>query len=146
MQPIYIAGRKKGDKLILSMSPYIRAQLAKRPDGPIEAHIEWREPTRRARANRRLWGLCYRLIAQEMGESPEYVHELMKIRHLSQTVTDFETGEEIKVARSTATLPISEFTDYMRKVERDGSEFFGIEWPPDEDGIHAVRQAPAARA
>ena len=136
MQPIYIAGKKKGDKLILPMSPYVRAQIAKRPDGPIEAQIEWREPTRRARANRYLWGVIYKMIAVEMGESPEYVHELMKYRHNTQGGVDFFDPAQpvIAIPKSTAMLTIAEFSAYLELVMRDGMEYLGIEFPPPNNG------------
>lgn len=132
MQPLIITGRKKGDRLILPMSPYIRAQFAKRPDGPIEAHIEWREPTRRARANRYYWGVVLKMMAEEMGESPEYVHELMKLRHNTQRGAGLVTGpgNDLVIPKSTATLTIAEFSAYLELVMRDGMEYLGIEFPP----------------
>lgn len=131
MGPLYIAGRKTGDKLILPMSPYVRAQLAKRPDGPIEAQIEWREPTRRARANRYYWGVVLKMMAEEMGETAEYIHELEKVRHNSRSGADFvDRLKPLTIPRSTATLTIEQFSRYLELVMRDGMEYLGIEFPP----------------
>lgn len=132
--PLYIAGKKKGDKLILPMSPYIRAQLAKRPDGPIEAEVHWREPTRRARANRWLMGPVYSMMLEEQeGRVTEgaklELHDAMKLRHNPKQITDPFTGEVHVVGGDTHTMSIGEFSNFIEAVMKDGSEYLGIEWP-----------------
>ena len=76
-----------------------------------------------------MWGVVLKLMAYEMGETAEDVHELMKQRHNSKTVADPQTGEDVKIAQSTAKLTISEFSEYLERVMLDGQTYLGLTFP-----------------
>lgn len=128
------------DDGLLHIEPHVKRQMAaamKRwPNLPVEITIAPFEQTRRARANRYYWGVVLKLMATEMEQSADDIHEIEKMRHNSKIVTDPATGEDMKVAQSTAKLKVSEFSDYLERVMLDGSEYLGIVFPeptPAED-------------
>jgi len=128
------------DSGVLHIEKHVRAQMAaavKRwPNLPVEITIAPFEQTRRARANRYYWGVVLKMMAVEMQQSADDIHEIEKMRHNSKLVFDPASGEEVKVAQSTAKLKVQEFSDYLERVMLDGSEYLGIVFPeptPSED-------------
>ena len=68
-RPLVMAARIHGGQLKLSGKPVWREALSRWPDGPVDVEIRYREDTRRARANRYMWGVVLKLMAYEMGET-----------------------------------------------------------------------------
>lgn len=116
----------------------LRAQFAAAikgwPNGPAELTLEPFEDTRRARANRYLFGPVYSLILEAMAGrvTPALkrdLHEAMKRRHNPQTATDPVTGEEFIYGGSTRTLTVEAFSNFLEAVMLDGAEAFGVVFP-----------------
>ena len=99
------------------------------PHGPAELELRPFEETRRGRANRYYHGVVLKMIAEETGHTADDLHEVFKLRHNSKLVVDPQTGEEIRIAQSTAKLTVSEFSDYLERVMTDGAETCGIVFP-----------------
>ncbi len=79
---------------------------------------EYRE-TRRAAQNRLLWA-WYQCFAKETGYSKSEVHDKLGGRFLDLVEVDaFRDGEKIKIIRpvSTAGITVSEFSEYLKKIE-----------------------------
>lgn len=130
-EPLVVVGEIKSGEIVGGLSHLLRAvpSAVKRwPDGNIDITVAQREDTRRARANRYMWGVVLKMMAAESGDTAEALHELMKLRHNFTVVVDPD-GEEVKVAKSTAHLTISEFSEYLEKIMLDGSEWLGIIFP-----------------
>lgn len=128
-KPLLVDATIKAGILVIPSRQQLRAALKHWPDGPVEVEIRPHLETRRARANAFMWAVVLKLMAEEMGQSPEDVHEIMKLRHNYKIVTDPVTGEEIRIAKSTARLEIAEFSTYLERVMLDGNEHLGIVFP-----------------
>jgi len=136
-KPIVLPVVISDDGMVFSLDPQantrLRAQFVaacrKWPNGPAELELRPFEETRRGRANRYYRGVVLRLIAEESGHSADDLHEYFKLRHNSKTVADPATGEELKLAVSTAKLTIQAFSDYLNAVMLDGAEMLGIVFP-----------------
>jgi hypothetical protein len=107
----------------------LAAAIKHLPDGPYEMEIRPFEETRRSRANRYYWGVVLKLMASEMEQSAEDVHEIEKLRHNSKVITDPATGEEVRIAQSTSKLKVAEFSEYIERVMLDGAEYLGLTFP-----------------
>ena len=114
---------------------FIKAAVTRWPDGPVEFEIRMKEETRRARANRWLFGVVYREILLEMnGRKPtrgekDLFHAQMKLRHNPIDGIDPFSGEVKTVGGPTHTMTVSAFCAFTESVMLDGSEAFGIMWP-----------------
>jgi hypothetical protein len=133
-RPIVLMGGIKDG--LLRLQPVQRAQLARAlrswPNIPVVLELKpWKE-TRRNRANNFLWGVVYKLIAEETGHCDEDLHEYFKKRHNGKTIdiTDPLTGvvHEERIGQSTAKLLIKPFSDYIEHVMSDGADL-GIVFP-----------------
>ena len=85
---------------------------------------------RKARSNQQnkyLWGVVYELIAKEIGEHPETVHELMKYKFLRTTKE--VNGEELTYCESTADLSTDDFGQYIEKIKDWALHFLNITIP-----------------
>lgn len=113
---------------------FIKAAVKRWPDTPVTLTLAVKEETRRARANRWLFGPVYTEILREMiGRKPTngekaLFHEQMKLRHNPVTVTDPFSGEERVVGGPTHTMTVEQFCAFTECVMLDGSEAFGIIW------------------
>ena len=155
-KPLVRSVRMEGGKLYLSdgtehgenrARKLLAAALKHLPDGAYDWEIRPFAQTRSLKANAWLWGVCYKLIAEETGHSPEEIHELMRLRHNSKRIAHPETGEEIQVPVSTTKLTIEEFSVYIDRVMLDGAEWCGIMWPeprPSEDWRTPAKRTRAA--
>ncbi len=107
----------------------LAAAIKHLPDGPYELEIRPFEETRRERANRYYRGVVLKMMAEESGATADDLHEQMKLRHNAKVVPDLTTGEEVRIAQSTAKLTVQEFSDYLTLVMVDGAEYLGITFP-----------------
>lgn len=70
----------------------------------------------RSNAQSRLYWLWLGIIGNDTGNSPEDLHEIMKLRFLG-TEKIQSMGYSIEIARSTTKLSTQEFTDYLDKID-----------------------------
>ncbi len=80
--------------------------------------------TRSDKENRYLWGVPYRDIAEEIGESKEVVHELMKYKFLRRE--KIVNGVRMIIVGSTRNLSTIQFEEYAENIRRWGAEFLRI--------------------
>ena len=79
-----------------------------------------RTKTRSSEANRRYWAIIHAISekpVQGVLYSPDTWHLYCKQRFLGSRDVDLPNGKTITVPISTAGLDVSEFNDYMTKVE-----------------------------
>jgi len=118
--------------------------LKRWPDGPVEVEVRPHLETRRARANRYYWGVVLKMMAEEMEQSTEDIHEIEKMRHNSKVVED-PLGNPRQIAQSTTKLDINAFSLYLERVMLDGNEYLGIVFPPPRKS-EEWRDASTAKA
>lgn len=135
-EPLVAEGRIESGVLSWQTAwKFFKAALKSWPDGRVRLTVELLEDTRRARANRWLFGVVYQEILIEMnGRKPtrgdkEDFHEAMKLRHNPIQVADPFSGEVRTVGGPTRRMSVSEFCGFTERVMLDGSEMFGIVWP-----------------
>jgi len=92
------------------------------------------EPTgRSSQANRYLFGVVYKLIAQELGYSVDEIHDAMKAKFRSRE--DLTTG--LVIVRSTRTGS-EDFWRYVDEVRHWAHTFLGVYIPePNEPPLEA---------
>lgn len=87
---------------------------------------------RSSRQNSYMWSVVYQMIADEMGDSPEAIHRLMKEMHLPRmfvTVGDQEREEE----KTTTLLTTSQMESYLSRVREWAAKELGLFVPlPNE--------------
>jgi hypothetical protein len=111
----------------------LKAAITHLPEGAYELTIKPVDQTRRSQANRYYWGVVLRMMAEESGHGANELHDLMKLRHNGQVITDITTGEEVTVGRTTRTLTVAQFSAYLEAVMLDGAEYLGLTFPSQED-------------
>jgi hypothetical protein len=128
-KPLIVDGAIKGGTLSIPARDQLRAALRKWPDGQVEIEVRPHLETRRARANRYYWGVVLKMMAEEMGQSAEDVHDIEKLRHNHKFVKSPGLVGTTRVAQSTAKLDINAFSVYLNRVMLDGNEYLGIVFP-----------------
>ncbi len=103
------------------------------PDGNYTVIIEKRKKIRSTQSNRYYWLLVAmirdRLIDLGHDVDSETTHEMLKGRLLYSEMIDENSGEIIKIPRSTKKLGTSEFMDYIEDVKRFSAEVLDLVLP-----------------
>lgn len=68
-----------------------------------------RKKTRSEGENKYYWGVVLQLISEHTGETPEDLHDHFRVRFLMQ-------GDKFQRPRSTTSLSVTEFEDYLSKI------------------------------
>ncbi len=141
-KPLVVQARIVNGELKVPTRKFLLAALKGWPDMAVDLEIRPFEETRRARANRYYWGVVLKMMAAEMGQSPEDVHEVEKLRHNYKAAPDPQTALDVRIAQSTAKLTIQQFSAYIEAVMLDGAEYLGLTFPEpreSEEYREAVR-------
>ena len=95
--------------------------------------VEEYKDSRSTAQNRYLWGVVYALIADSTGNSPEVIHDAMRVRHLCDN-----PGEPVQIIHSTTELDAAAFGVYLEKIKRDAAEgLFGASlYIPDSSEVY----------
>ena len=102
---------------------YAKAFAGKRIDLGIREH----EKTRSQPANAYYFGIVVKMIADEIGDSVESVHEILKAEHNSEM--KIVNGMEMWLPRSTSRLSTKEFTDYIERCREWAAGFLMLDIP-----------------
>ena len=127
-----------------------RAYLDRCPEGEaLDLEIRPREETRRAQANRYLFGVVYALMEKETGQPKDSIHEDMKRRFLTKTTVrwvNYKTGEifEDQVTESSAIQSISGFGKFIEDVRLFAQEWLGLYTPDPDPDYREKRRKKAA--
>lgn len=70
--------------------------------------------------NRFLWGVVYKVIADELGYTADDIHEYLADKFLSETVVVL--NESVRKSKSTSKLNKKEFAEYLENVVRFAAE------------------------
>src|SRR3990167_1377999 len=85
-------------------------------DGEVELTITKRRHSRTRSQNGYYWAVIVDMLAEELGYSKDETHAILKQKFLSKTI-NFK-GQEIKIARSTASLKTMEFETYTEAIRQ----------------------------
>ena len=97
-------------------------------------------PYRRNRslAQNRLYWLWLKVIADHVFEttgqqvSDEDMHEWFKARFLGTRIVEVN-GEAVRAAKSTRTLSVAEFSQYLERIDHFAAEHLGLTLPHPQD-------------
>lgn len=97
--------------------------------------VEEYKPNRSNAQNRLMW-MWLNLIAEEIGEEPENLHEQLKVRFLGveRKVVD---GQALIQPRSTTTLDTKEMSQHLLKIEALANDL-EIVLPRPDDYLYAI--------
>jgi hypothetical protein len=104
----------------------------------IELTIKKRSKKRSGDQNAYYWGVVVHLVSEaliDLGNeiTPDEAHEFLKANFNYTEITNEQTGEVMKIPRSTSDLTTEEFTDYIEKVAKWAAEWLNITIPePNE--------------
>ena len=109
-----------------------RAWLARHRCKDITLSVGRERHLRSLNANRYLWGVVYRTLAEWSGHDEEELHSIFKERFLSHRQLRLPTGELLEAPGSTAVLDTEQFSEYVSRVKRFAAEC-GVDVPePNE--------------
>ncbi len=141
--PIVATGKVRSGRVEWTKAQLVTAALNAWHDEDVVITIAQPEvETVSTKQRRYLFGVVYRDAVAAFHEagveamSKERLHELMKLRHNWEDVTDPMTGEIVRVGKSTKGLPTGPMTVFIDNVMLDLSTYLGIVFPPprsDED-------------
>lgn len=137
MTPIFKAKIVRTHLCFLDIPAYIRYVSAFKPEQIVEVTIKKPARKRTLSQNNYLWGVCYKIIGDELGYDIEEIHEIMKQRFLKrQKDVDFK-GKKITLEKtlSTTKLSTTQFNQYVDKVKMFASSELGI-YIPDPNEIN----------
>ena len=80
--------------------------------------------------NKYYWGVVLHYISEEIGHSPEEVHDLLKAQFLKGTI--HVKGLDLDKVGSTASLKTDEFEEYLNKIKIWAAEFLNVNIPDPE--------------
>ena len=86
----------------------------------------------RSNQQNRLWWSYMTILSNDLGYTPEEIHEICKYKFLKKAKVDEATGLIMEYLGSTAELSKSEFTELVENMTRWSAENFNIVLPtPD---------------
>jgi hypothetical protein len=130
---------KKDGKFTITQRKTFEEGLSLLPDGNYTVIVEKRKKKRSLSQNNYYFLLVAmirdRLIDLGHDVDSETTHEMLKGRLLYSEMIDENSGEIIKIPRSTKKLGTSEFMDYIEDVKRFSAEVIGLVLPDPNDQI-----------
>jgi len=112
-----------------------RARLARLRGKRVWLTVDKEALVRSPSQNRLMWGWHLAILAEYTGYTVEELHQVFRWRHLRREIL-LPGGEVAETTRSTTELSIEEFSEYLRKIERDGAEMGCA--IPDPESCQAV--------
>lgn len=123
MDPIFTGKVLPGGLLVMDRPKDYGRHLRSLAGRPIEVTVRRRKQQRTPQANRFYWGPVLTAIAEATGYTKDEAHDALKYQFLRVQ----GDGPLVKV-RSTASLSVEEFSEYLDRVLAFGATTFGIEW------------------
>ena len=123
-------GRIVEGRLKLNSRNFFEKRISQFEDCPIMLEVERVKSIRTLAQNSLYWGVWLPMIAESTGHASDELHEFYKSMFLPKRI--IKVGEKtIAVSGSTTDLSISEFSDYLMKIQAEVAQM-GIELPSTE--------------
>lgn len=98
---------------------------------PWKIDIEPYKKNRSLSANKLYWKWIT-LIGDELGYLRDEMHTVLAMKFLEPVTVEWN-GEQVVSAKSTSSLNVKEFTDYLNQIEIFASQELGLSLPHPED-------------
>lgn len=131
MTPKFKSFHKDGEISI----PIALNQYVKSLNNPIQIVVKKWSDTRSNQQNRYLWGVVYKIISDETGESSEKIHEIMTVKYLKKTrsIQTKKGEQQVEYVESSTKLNTVEFNEYFENIRGWAFNFLDIVIPlPNE--------------
>lgn len=119
MTPIWTGHVRTDGKWELDDPEGFRGHLVTFAGKPIEVVVRKLRAQRSNPQNNYYWGAVIEPLAEHLGYEAEELHDLMRVRFLSERD---ERGDVAHI-RSTTKLTTTEFEDYLERIRRWAAEF-----------------------
>ena len=130
LTPIFY-GRVEDGKLKLENASEFGTYIAKYEGKDLALIIKRASLIRTNAENRYYWGVVVRMISDEMGVLPDEAHDFLKSLFLKVGVE--ANGKRWEITKSTASLSVQEFEDYVEKCRQWSANELGSPIPmPNE--------------
>lgn len=128
---LHFPGTIKDCKLFLDKPDQLKQHLQTFPTGKrVEVTVEKVTHKRSNQQNRWYWGCILKLISEHTGDTPEDLHEALKIHFAPKHVVG-----NIVIASSSRYLDTLEFGQYCEKVRQWAAEYLGINIPDPSEVV-----------
>lgn len=105
-------------------------------DGPVTITIEQQKSTRSQQANAYYWAVVVKGLAAYNGNTPDEVHEVLKLKFLSKELAfangNGEVVAEFVIGGSTRQLDTAAFYDYVERIRAWSLEALELPIPPPD--------------
>lgn len=91
------------------------------------------KPTRSLLQNKYYWGVVIKYLAEEIGYTPEVMHEYMKEKFLTPSYCGMPDGGGIHIHPSTKGLSTIAFENYLYEIRKWAGEFLSLDIPLPRD-------------
>lgn len=91
-------------------------------------------PTRSNYQNKYLWGVCYALLSQSTGHTPEELHEFFKAEFLPQKNLELSDHGHV-ITTSTTGLDTKEFNEFIEKIRMFAAQKLSIVIPDPNEPV-----------
>ena len=119
-------------KLILSNPDSFKQELKKLSNKRVYVIVDEEKPTRSNNQNRYYWSVIVQTLANEIGYTPDEMHEVLKARFSPKDIKQLGV-EQVVVPKSTTKQKTDEFEIYLENIRRFASLELQIKLPlPNE--------------
>lgn len=134
---IYLAtGEIVDGKLKVEAREQMLDALVEWSNGPVTITIEQQKATRSQQANAYYWGAVVKRIAAWNGNTPDEIHEALKLKFLSKELAfangNGEVVAEFVIGGSTRQLDTAAFYDYVERIRAWAQEALELHIPPPD--------------
>jgi len=129
--PIF-KGKVKNNKLILEDKESFYLWLGGLEDKIVDVIVRIFSDARTVKQNKYLWGVVYKVIADDTGFSDEEIHQIFKKKYLTYKKT--YKGKDYLFTESTTKLDTAEMTGYIDAIKNFASMELGI-FVPDAEKV-----------
>ena len=113
MNPIFMATSNGTGKLVFVQPEAYQRHLSTLV-GQVEVVVRLYKSNRSGNQNRYYFGIVVEMISKETGYSKDETHEILRSLFLTEIV--YILDEEVKIAKSTASLNTKSFEEYLERV------------------------------
>lgn len=87
------------------------------------------KPTRSLLQNKYYWGVVIKMLSEEIGYAPDYMHAYMKSQFLWFDEQDMPDGNTARILHDTKNLTTVQFDSYIQEIRIWAGEFLSLDIP-----------------